>query len=320
MSAELNPTLSHFRDALPYRPYCSDDLSTGLVIRGRDQALKHRYIQHSPPVLRCWLVFDIDRPGGVLAWEDADLPPPQISIRTPTNQHGQLLYGLLVPVCTSDAARQGPLRLAAAIERAYTELLEADRSYAGQIVKNPFHPDWATECWLRTLYELQELADWVDLDKYAPTRKGAEWGEWGLGRNCTLFARLGPEGKWAYREIRRYWEGPSRVWYDRVLSKALEWNGDFPVPLPHNEVRYLARSVARYTWKKFTPAQFRAIQTERGKRGGTVSGQVRVQKADHQRAMVRELREQGKSLQEIVQITGISERTAKRYLYEITTK
>ena len=39
-------------------------------------AIRKRYIQANPPWLRSWLIFDIDRGGAALAWDDAYLPEP----------------------------------------------------------------------------------------------------------------------------------------------------------------------------------------------------------------------------------------------------
>ena len=68
MQPYLDPVLVRFREQLPRRPYCTDDLSAGLVIRSRDQAARYRYIQPNPPGLACWLVFDVDHPYAVLSW------------------------------------------------------------------------------------------------------------------------------------------------------------------------------------------------------------------------------------------------------------
>lgn len=305
--------LDLFRERLPRKPYCTDELSAGLIIRGRDLALQHRYIQPNPPCLLVWLVFDVDRPGGLLAWQNGNLAAPHIGVMTPVNRHAHLLYGIEVPVCTSDAARQGPLRFLAAIQGAYTETLEADRHYAGLVCKNPFHPDWYIRCWARMLYDLAYMADFVDLSKYTPKHGSVRWGEHGLGRNCTLFARLGPEGKWAYRDIRRYWDGPRSAWDGRVLDKALEWNGDFPMPLPYSEVKATAKSVAKYTWIRLTPQGFRAYQVAQGRKGGIASGEARrVAVADRQ-DLARELRRQGKSLRDIAQELNIDPATALRW-------
>ncbi len=60
----------------PRRPYCTDDFEQGVQIRSLKQALTKVYIQANPPHLRVWSIYDIDRPGGGLAWDDANLPQP----------------------------------------------------------------------------------------------------------------------------------------------------------------------------------------------------------------------------------------------------
>jgi hypothetical protein len=328
--------LSLFCERLPHRPYCTDDLAGGLLIRGREQALRYRYLQPNPPCLLIWLVFDIDRPGALLAWQDSHLAAPHLGVENPENHHGHLLYGVEVPVCTSDAARQGPLRLAAALQAAYTAQLGADHHYAGLICKNPCHPHWRTVAWADALYSLGYLAEFVDLTRYTPRPGQVKGDREGLWRNCTLFARLGPEGKWAYREIRRYWDATYTAWEGRVLDKALEWNGEFRDPLAPNEVGHLAKSVAKFCWDTLSPDSFRAFQAAQGRKGGQASAQARrasqgelfethmgelgrrsgearrVAAADR-RDLARELRAQGKTCREIAQELGVDPATISRW-------
>ncbi|WP_257967656.1 replication initiation protein, partial [Vibrio parahaemolyticus] len=73
-----------------------------------------------------YLVFDIDRQGGVLAWYDNDLPTPYWTSKNPENAHAHIAYRLKVPFCTSDIAHSEPIRYAAAIESAMIERLNLD--------------------------------------------------------------------------------------------------------------------------------------------------------------------------------------------------
>jgi hypothetical protein len=68
--------LALFGDAsrLPRRPYCTDCLEYGTRIRGLASALSKKYIQANPPWMRIWSIFDVDRPGGGLAWEATVTP------------------------------------------------------------------------------------------------------------------------------------------------------------------------------------------------------------------------------------------------------
>jgi hypothetical protein len=258
-----------FVDRMPRRPYCSDDLGNGLKIRGIDIALKHKYIQPNPPGLKYWLVFDIDRPGAALAWENG-LPPPNWVATNPENGHAHMAWGVEIPVYTASEARLKPLRLAAAIEDTYTERLRADKFYAGLITKNPVHESWRVQWLTAHLYDLGELAEYVDLTKIPlkkPRRKvNSELG--GLFRNVQLFDSL---RYWAYDAVLGFRLNGSNfdAWLKAVSEKANGLNV-FPAPLPENEVMHTAKSVARWVWKHYTGRMtdeaFSARQAARGKR------------------------------------------------------
>jgi len=186
-------------DRLPRRPYCADDLSDGLCIRSLAQALTKPYIQINRPYLRIWSIFDVDRPGAAIAWEDAMLPPPAWAAVNRDNGHAHLVYGLSAPVLVdSPDMRQAPLRYLCAVEAAFRAKLDADSGYSGLITKNPAHPLWRLLRGPQRGYELGELAEWVDLPRHIPRRKPEEVG---LGRNVTLFDWL---RHYAYRQIRHY--------------------------------------------------------------------------------------------------------------------
>ena len=42
-------------------------------------------------------------------------------------------------------------------------------------------------------------------------------------------------------------------------------------PLPPNETKATGKSIARWVWQRFSPAEFSAIQAHRGAKGGKVS-------------------------------------------------
>lgn len=313
----LDSILAHFREQLPHRPYCTDELKAGLVIRSRGQAARYRYIQPNPPGVIGWLVFDVDRPYAVLSWEDANLPPPSLTVMNLDNGHAHLLYALTVPVCASPGARSHPLRYAAAVEAAYVARLAADPGYSQLITKNPLRGDcWRVQSFHAGLYPLRNLADWVDLHQPASRPAGQ-----GLGRNCALFDQL---RLWAYRHVLEYHAlGSYTAWAVDVLSKAESLN-TFRIPLPFSEIKATAKSVSRYCWQRFTPEALRdliarthtpELQAARGRKGGLANGKTRTQEAGHRQAMAWELRKQGKSLWEIAQIMGISEYGVRKYLY-----
>uniref|UniRef100_D5X778 Plasmid replicase n=1 Tax=Thiomonas intermedia (strain K12) TaxID=75379 RepID=D5X778_THIK1 len=307
--------LSLFAERLPHRPYCSDD-KTARLIRSRARALQFPYIQVNPPKLRFWLPFDLDKPGGAVAWEDALLPPPAVAIGNPHNGHAHLLWGLEAPVATGDAARAAPLRYLAAIEGAMLAKMlphGADPGFAGLIVKNPAHEKWRTHWGPPHLYGLGELAEWLDLDKFKPKRALLKEIEgYGVGRNVSLFNALGPEGKWAYTAVRRYRGKPFGEWEIAVLAKAQEMNGEFRTPMDCNEVRHIAKSVAKWTWKqdKARAAEFSQRQSYKGKR----SGEVRAAASEDRRASARLMAASGMTQQVIAQALGVTDRTVRNWI------
>ena len=256
----------------PKRPYCTDDLESGLRIRSLKQALTKVYIQANPPWMRVWSIYDIDRPGAALAWEMAGLPAPSwFSVNT-QNAHAHLVYGLAAPVLTASMeARQAPLRYLNAVEAAFRAKLGADDGYSGLITKNPAHPLWRSCRGPELNYELGTLAEYVDLSKFK-ARPGVKVSEIGLGRNVTTFdfARL-----WAYRQVRPYktQQGGYVHWLAAVYAQCLARNGDFSKPMDSREVYHIAKSVGKWTWGRFdvaaSDARFSKLQAVRIKKRWT---------------------------------------------------
>lgn len=307
--------LDLFTDRLPKKPYCSDD-KTARLIRSKRLALRFPYIQVNPPNLKFWLPFDLDKPGGAVAWDDAGLPPPAAAIGNPLNGHAHLLYGLDAPVATSDAARIAPMRYLQAIEAGMMEKLipyGADTGFSGLIVKNPAHEQWRTLWGPPHLYGLAELAEWVNLDAHKPkTRRLADLEGYGVGRNVTLFNHLGPEGKWAYSAVRRYRGRPYGEWLTAVLIEAQTRNGEFTTPLQDNEIRHIAKSVAKWVWAKDKQAwaNFQSRQSYKGK----MSGKARLEASEDKRASAELMRSQGHSIRAIADALEVPKTTVGRWV------
>lgn len=312
--------LSLFRERLPRRPYCSDD-GTARLIRVSQHALRHRYIQHSPPHLLAWLVYDIDHSNARWEWADAGLPVPAWICCNPHPEpdglgcRGHVAYGLRVPVARCEAARQEPLRLAAAIESAYTHALRADAAFAGFVTKNPCHPHW--QVWTPSaanvgIYDLSELAEHVRLPSVRDLRRARRETQ-GLGRNVALFDGL---RRWAYRAIRAHWRpGGYDAWHQAVTARAAAMN-DFPQPLPAAEVGHTATSIAKWTWRHITPSGLRELidrthtperQAVRGARKGAAKRAAALDQA-------RQLAAQGRSQRQIAETLGVTQKTISNWL------
>lgn len=298
----------------PRRPYCTDDLASGLRIRSLASAVNRAYIQANPAHLRVWALFDIDRPGAAAAWEDADLPPPTWTSINRANGHAHSVWGLTVPVLVDGmGARDAPLRYLCAVESMMAERLKADAGYSGLATKNPVHPLWLTLRGPRLAYSLGELAEYLPgIERHQPKRRAAE--QVGLGRNVTLFDRL---RQWAYRAIRPYWGTGLQgwnAWLSQCNSKALTYNADFLTPLDGREVWHLARSVAKWTWQHTTSAGFSAWQASAGRKGGKASGEARRQAHAESRAKALQMASERCSSRKIAAALGVDQSTVVRWL------
>lgn len=314
-----NAVYDLFRESLPHHPFCSDD-KTASLIRNVEHALRHEYIQANPPQSVRWLIFDVDREGAAYSWYDKDLPPPSWVATDPATGRGHIAYGLRAPVFRIGNVRPGPLRYLAAIETAYCDRLGADPYYAGLITKNPAHERWRVWCPANDpLYDLGDLADYVDLPTVLRRRVVREIPAGMLWRNVSLFDEL---RYWAYAAIKEYYGfSPFVDWHAAVQSHAQSINvfPSPPGPLSLKEVRDTAKSVAKWTWDNITRGDFREfvikthtseIQAERGR----LSGIARRKASLDARAHAVDLRLRGKSTHEIAATLGVSQSTVSRWL------
>ena len=315
---QISEFRSNFYQKLPHKPYCSDDLGGGVIIRPKRTAIQMQYIQHNPPCLVSSLVFDIDRPDAYFSWSDANLPPPHWIARNRQNSHAHMGYILSAPVCTSDNARQKAITYLAKIQRAYTTALDADRGYSGLITKNPCHNTWETHLFDVLPYDLGYLADFVELEELPTAPKEVS----GLGRNCAMFDTV---RFWAYEAIRAFISGSPDSWYAEVLKVAVNANGAFLEPLPYSEVKATAKSVARWVWRNHAEAHAKFIERQsiKGKAGAAAAnavgacstgGKVRSQQYGDIRQEALKMHVTGKSIKEIAEYLNVHRNSVSKWL------
>jgi hypothetical protein len=302
--------LETFRNNLPQKPYCTDELTFGLKIRPAETAIKKRYLQYNKPTDLRWFVYDVDRPTAHFDWYDCKAPSPNITVMNRQNGHAHLFYGLEVPVYTQTTAKKNPIRFASSIDVALIKALEADEHFAELICKNPFNEFWETRVWREASYDLAELADSLDLSAYKDQRKRLP--EIGLGRNCDLFDST---RFYAYREIRKpipnylfdefYLEDD---FVDRCISYARNHNL-FNTPLPEREILSIGKSVGKWVYRNMSPEGFLEWAESRRKK----SIEVRQEQSDEKKNEVLALAAQGLSKQAIAIYLGISKRQIMYY-------
>lgn len=265
LDTKKSKNASLFADRLPKKPYCADGKGEALKIRSAAHALKKPLIQYNRPALISWFCFDVDT-NAIEALHAANLPTPSLVVLNKENGRGHIYYGLTTPVCRTSAARLKPLKLAAVVEEGLRLKLGADQGFAGFIGKTPHHEKWRTfEPKFEAVYDLGDLAEWVDLPAKVPKRLGIRTG---IGRNVELFDRL---RFWSYRWLAEYKATKTQEqWFNAVLARAEALN-DFAAPLPLSEIKATAKSVAKWTWKHYTgrmsDAQFSKIQAARSAKG-----------------------------------------------------
>lgn len=249
-----------FDDLIPSRPYCTDDLNLGILIRPRALALQCRHIQLNRPHSFDWVCFDVDRPDAYRCWEDANLPPPTFIVVNPDNGHAHLAYALAAPVHRFWSSRRTPLEWLAAIQRGYTLRLAADRAYNGLLIKNPRHPHWRAQWLAAQPYTLLDLDAALDQNDKASLRRKVE--EFGEGRNVAIFNAV--RGA-MYQGVQRDLNSPEQI-FRRTRDRAIAANRQFERPLSDREVNQIARSISRWIAKKFSPETFSEIQRARARR------------------------------------------------------
>lgn len=327
-----NPALARFREHLPVKPYCTDNLATGLRILPLCDALKKSYIQPNGPGMVWVLVFDVDRQivdanDWWPVWESANLPTPNFTAQTVSTGRGHLFYLLAAGVTITEAGHLKPLRYLAGIQRAYTVALDADQGYAGLVCKNPFHKRWRVWEIHGNPYALDDLACHVDLSLANRHRVTKDTEAFGLGRNVSLFD-MGR--KWAYKAIRSHWAPNGLPKWERAVREQLEGiNAEFSTPLPQSEVKATAKSIAKWTWARITPTGLQDLidrthtpeqQRKRGRKAsnqvaaGAASGVVRKLSREQDRATARLMRTQGMTQRAIAEQFGVSRQAVSKWL------
>ena len=244
-------TLAQFYSDLASNPYCTNDKGFS-HIRTKSNAIKHAYIQPNRPNVCRWLVFDIDDPQALFAFHDKGLPPPQIIIQNPNNGHAHYAYKLTTPVGEGGKSSTKALKYLSSVQNALRLALGADRSYGGNLIKNPCHN--AHTVYLtgaKPSYELADLAEYLDLGQATESIHAAN--DHGYGRNYSVFEHVRHQAypmaqDHSYREL------------ESILTPIAEaYNQRFDVPLYPNELKHIVRSIARYCTRKDFTASHKAF-------------------------------------------------------------
>lgn len=303
---QLNLGLEQFTDRFPNKPYCSDDLHLGLQIRPKSLALLKRYIQPNHPYYTHFFVFDLDYPTAYLDYfySMIGVPAPNLIVENPENGHAHYIYQLKTPIYNTNASNDKPIKYGNAVYVALRDVLNADVNYSGLITKNAVHKNWRTHVLREQPYTLDQLSERLDLTTRQINKEIKIDEAVGLGRNCCVFHTV---RHWAYVEVRQYRAKSFNQWLDCVIAQCCSVNAQFTVPMQYNEVKGIAKSIARWVWKRdgYAYQEFIDRQTRKGQLGGKAKGEAYSAK----RKQAVALRAKGMSYTEIADKLNVSRRS-----------
>ena len=303
---QLNLGLELFTDRFPNKPYCSDDLNLGLQIRPKSLALLKRYIQPNHPYYTHFFVFDLDYPTAYvgLFYSMVGVPTPNLIVENPENGHAHYIYQLKTPIYNTNASNDKPIKYGNAVYLALRDVLNADVNYSGLITKNAVHKHWRTHVLREQPYTLDQLSERLDLTTRQINKDIKIDEAVGLGRNCCVFHTV---RHWAYVEVRQYRAKSFNQWLEAVIAQCCSVNAQFTAPMQYNEVKGIAKSIARWVWKRdgYAYQEFIDRQTRKGQLGGKAKGASYNAK----RKQAVALRAKGMSYTEIADKLNVSRRS-----------
>lgn len=284
-------TLALDLDRFPKKPYCVDRNGEPLQIQTLARALTYRHLQCNPPHAVYWLLIDIDNqvisdPVSPVMSKilNGDVPLPNFIVVNQQSGSAHVYYALSRPVPRHDHNQIKAHRYLAAIEAALIRELGADAGYCNLVAKNPFHDHWRRIDFRSEPYTLHELEDYLDLNGPSKSEQRAaqleEASKQGEMRNCVTFDKLRFH---AYPLVKMYREdGATFEQWESYLSRAADTLNDYRTPLDSRELKHIVRSVAKWTYFKYTGTlsdeQFSSLQSARGAKGGRISAKLRAEK------------------------------------------
>lgn len=236
-----------FINHAPSAPRAAESYRMGIKVMSKRAALECAHIQLQPPTMRASISIDLDKPDAYTVTREMDFPKPQLMMVNPTNGHLHAIWQLSDGVLFGEAGRRKPQKAFLDLQKQITVMHGADTAYSHYMVKTPGHLRWETVETGASLYTLAELFEAIPLGIQKQANALGTQQVKGEGRHQTLFD-IGRQ--WAYKQAQGARRAGSQAqWEARVMAEFLELNS-FAQPLASNEVRSLARSVARWTWDR----------------------------------------------------------------------
>lgn len=212
-------------------------------------------MQFNPPSMYAWLVFDLDDVPDGFSWDDAGVPPPNLVVRSRT-ENSQHWYYAINPVTRGERAREHPTAYMKAVYAAMAhKIAPADLNYSnGPVARTPGHTHWHTVEIHPHEYSLNELADYAEPISGRHAVDANDEGDQG-SRHLWLFHYL--RKAVAYPSVDRYRERNDYTGFLRHIQVAASGANTFnqrgwgKSNLTAAQIRAICKSIARWTWTRY---------------------------------------------------------------------
>ena len=323
---------------LPKTMLCSSSLKTENPTSYRLKkyiALKNEHIQPNHENMWKFIIID-DDVNSPDAYLDLPVPRPNMVVINPESGHCQRWYFLANGVSRTSMSKRTIQDYYLKTLFKLTAIYHGDAAYNGNLARNPVHPKHICLYPRLKPYTLNELNSGMGISKSDYEKGNLDQSEaflriqeycrknkkmsdnMGAGRNCTIFDILRVK---AYKIHCEY--STETDFANDLQFEAQKINQNyFPNNLlPHNELKHISKSIARYCFTKLRNRKFSLPLSfiERQKVRGALGGQTRSSNYAGARQKCFELYTQDSSLKmsEIAQACNVSERTIRNYHKEI---
>ena len=258
------------------------------------------------------IVLDYDKNWLDLDWDK--LPVPNVAVINPKNNHAHFFYLLKAGVHKNPSSSGKALRFLSDTAEKMTYWTGSDFAFTGNLGKNAMSEVWAVAIQRLKPYDLAELSDWFETIPKETVRRCIAKARV-ESRNCAVFDTV---REWAYKNYHKFIKCEFQAFFSAVRDKADRENNYFDSPLTDNEVKGIAKSIAKWVWNNIYQGENFMAYSARNRAQGL---KIRQAKAEVTKKSVWAMYFNCRPIdqptqQEIADKLGISYRQVARYIRE----
>lgn len=267
-----------YRD-YPSKVRVSKNLQYGMFYAPLQQVLEGLFPYCSVNPINCYnsAVFDYDSD-----WMGIDFdrcPVPNVTVINPNNNHAHLFYLLENAVHKNPTSSGKALQFLADTVEKMTYWMGADFNFTGVLGKNAFSEVWKVAIPRLQRYTLAELSDYFEKIPSENVRRHIAESRV-ESRNCAVFEIV---RAWAYKNYHFFKNCDYTAFFSAVRDKADRENNYFDSPLTDNEVKGIAKSIAKWVWNNIYQGEQFMAYSERNRQQAL---KVRQAKAEERKKAV----------------------------------